>query len=135
MSQSKDEKDGTGDAESDQNGNGDHGGHARGAPIQVPTRVDEQGFPLGEVLDRLKRVIREECGGDLCVTIRVEARNVEGFTTCTFVRTEPSQGEFVPRRSTIVVVSGAEPCGDVAPSESSEAPVETATPADEESPE
>jgi hypothetical protein len=86
------------------------GGGAPGAPIQIPAKFDDEGRPLAEVTSEIQSGIRAQCGGELCVTLRTEHRDIAGFTSCQFVRTEPGQRTFVARGSIIVIVAGSELC-------------------------
>ncbi len=91
-------------------GGNEEGGGAPGAPIKVPARVMDQGRPLVDVLAEIETGIREQCGGKLCLEVEVEERDIDPFTKCDFVTTEPPQRSSVPRGSTVVVVAGAAPC-------------------------
>ncbi len=84
---------------------------AIGAPIRIPAEVMDQGRPLGEMQEIIEGGIREQCGGELCVRLRVEARD-DSFKSCEFVETVPRQGTEVARGSTVVIVSGTQPCTD-----------------------
>jgi hypothetical protein len=83
---------------------------AAGAPIQIPARFEDQGRPLDDVTAEINSRLREECGGDLCVTLLTEQQDVPGYTRCSFYETLPPQRSFVQRGSTVTIVSGAEPC-------------------------
>jgi hypothetical protein len=83
---------------------------AAGAPIKIPRFLEDEGRPLDEVRAELESAIRELCGGgELCLTLRLEPR-VTDLDSCTFVRTEPAQETEVPRGSTVVIVTGTQPC-------------------------
>ncbi len=86
------------------------GGGAAGAPIKIPARFDDQGRPLAEVSAEIESGVRDACGGDLCVTLRTVHRDVEGFTACQFIATEPPQRSFMKRGETLTIVSGSAPC-------------------------
>ncbi|MEV4888488.1 hypothetical protein AB0K48_03730 [Nonomuraea sp. NPDC055795] len=59
----------------------------------------------------IKDGIRRQCPRHtLCVKVKVEARDRPGFSTCRFVETEPKQGSKVRQGSTVVIVTGREPC-------------------------
>lgn len=88
------------------------GGGAAGAPIQIPARFDDQGRPLAEVTSEIEAGLRDACGGDVCVTLRTEQRDIEGFTSCTFIATVPPQRSFVRRGGTVTILSGSAPCED-----------------------
>lgn len=91
-------------------------GEAVGAPIKIPSAITDEGLPLADVRARIEEGIRADCGGGaLCVHVRVDARE-SGFNLCQFVRTEPGQGSYVDRGSTVVIVSGIEPCPSELPS-------------------
>ncbi len=83
---------------------------AIGAPIRVPTITMAPGAPLDDARDAIERRIREQCGGELCVELVVEQRDLHGVTACDFAGIEPEPGTWVQRGSTIVIVSGAQPC-------------------------
>ncbi|WP_162794919.1 hypothetical protein [Nonomuraea lactucae] len=86
-------------------------GEGYGAPIKIPRRTEDQGRPLSVMKALIESGIRDQCPGHrLCVRLRVEARDVPGFSTCTFVATDPRQGSEVRRGSTVVIVTGEEPC-------------------------
>jgi hypothetical protein len=85
-------------------------GQAIGAPIKIPSIITDQGRPLAEVRSEIESGIREQCGGELCVTLRDEARDGSAYTSCQFWETDPPQGTSVDRGTTVVVVSGTEPC-------------------------
>lgn len=93
---------------------GDADDEAPGAPIRIPSIQQDQGRPLDEVLAEIESAVRDQCGGELCIELRVE-RSDDGFTECQFVRTEPPQDTEVARGSTVVVVAGTQPCEDDAP--------------------
>jgi hypothetical protein len=90
----------------------DDGGGAAGAPIRIPARFQDQGRPLAEVTAEIETGLRDACGGDLCVTLRTEQRDVDGFTSCTFIATVPPQRSFVKRGGTVTILSGSAPCAD-----------------------
>jgi hypothetical protein len=104
---------------------GPGGGQAPGAPILIPARVNDQGRPLDEVTAEITGAVQEECGGTLCITLRTEHRDLEGFSECQFVATEPPQRTSVPRGSTVVIVAGTAPCG-TAPDSGTGGPTDTA---------
>ncbi|MPZ65543.1 MAG: hypothetical protein GEU83_08500 [Pseudonocardiaceae bacterium] len=83
---------------------------AVGSPIRVPAITAAQGQPLDEVLGRIKAHITDQCGGELCVTLRVEERDVSDFTSCQFVTTDPAPRTWVDQGTTVVIVAGAQPC-------------------------
>jgi hypothetical protein len=93
-------------------------GGAKGAPIQIPARIQDQGRPLAEVTAEIEAGVREQCGGTLCVDLRHEQRDQDPFTQCDFIQTEPQQRTLVARGSTVVIVSGAAPCESESPSPS-----------------
>jgi hypothetical protein len=105
--------------ESDEDGNGTNGGpgipgggsddEAPGAPIKIPSIVDDFGRPLNQVLAEIESGIRDQCDGELCVELRVEMSEPT-LDKCQFVGTEPPQGSFVERDTTVVVVAGTLPC-------------------------
>jgi hypothetical protein len=85
------------------------GGEALGAPINIPVITIAEGRPIDEVRAEIEQDIRKQCGGELCVTLRVEPRD-PNHTTCEFSTTDPAPGRPAPRRSTVVIVSGTQPC-------------------------
>jgi hypothetical protein len=96
------------------------GGGAVGAPIKIPSAVTDEGKPLGQMQALIERSIRDQCGGGtLCVNVRVERLESGSHTTCEFVRTEPAQGTNVGRGTTVVIVSGIEPCSPLLSSQPS----------------
>lgn len=101
------------------------GGGAIGAPIKIPAAAQDQGRPLEEMRKIIESGIREQCGGELCVTLRVEPRN-DSFNSCQFVGTDPPQGTEVARDSTVVIVVGTQPCVDPPGGEDGEEPLDDA---------
>jgi len=101
---------GGGDGGGDDNGGGGGGG-VPGAPIDIPSFQQDQGRPLADVLADIEETVRDQCGGELCIEIRVEMTD-DGFTECTFVATDPPQGSQVERGGTLLVIAGTEPCED-----------------------
>jgi hypothetical protein len=101
------------------------GAEAVGAPIKIPSFLDDEGRPLNEVKAELEAALKDECGGELCVTLRVEFSDAN-HTRCEFARTEPAQDTEVPRKSTVVIVAGSQLCtppsSDDPPPSSSEVP-------------
>ena len=85
------------------------GGEAPGAPISIPSIVQDQGRPLDEVLPEMETRVRDQCGGQLCLEFQVVQRE-PSFTQCTFVATEPPQDTEVARGRTVIVVVGTQPC-------------------------
>ncbi|MFI6909494.1 hypothetical protein ACIBKY_50095 [Nonomuraea sp. NPDC050394] len=74
----------------------------------------------------IKDGIRRQCPRrNLCVKVRFEARDRGSLTACQFAETEPKQGSMVRQGSTVVIVTGKEPCSTPAtpgPGDSSPAP-------------
>lgn len=97
-------------------GPGAAGSHAPAAPIKIPAKTLDQGRPLSDLQAKIEAGIRDQCGGDLCVTLRVEYRDPD-FTRCAFVKTVPGQGSRVERGSIVVIVAGTNPCSDVSSAE------------------
>lgn len=85
---------------------------AIGAPIRVPTIAFAGQASPGEVREVIERRIREQCGGELCVQVVVEQRDLAGVTACDFAGIEPEPGTWVERGTTIVIVSGTDPCDE-----------------------
>ncbi|WP_249998351.1 hypothetical protein [Actinoplanes sp. M2I2] len=86
------------------------GKHAPGAPIRIPAKVTDQGAPLDGILGVIRAGIREQCGGKLCLTVKVRYTQ-DGLARCDFWETIPPQRSTVPRGSTVIVVAGRDPCG------------------------
>jgi len=101
------------------------GGGAIGAPIRIPAATEDQGRPLGEMQEIIESGIRKQCGGELCVTLRVEPRN-DSLKSCKFDRTDPPQGTEVDRETIVVIVSGTQPCTDGPGGEGGEEPPDDA---------
>lgn len=87
----------------------DKDGKAPGAPIKISTRDLDQGQPLDGMQAFLESEIRRQCGGELCVKVKVVHKD-DGFQTCQFVTTEPAQGKTVKRGKTVTIVAGTKPC-------------------------
>jgi hypothetical protein len=83
---------------------------AKGAPIRIPSFLDDQGRPLAEVRSELVSDITRQCGGVLCLNLRDEAREGSGYDSCSFWKTDPDQDSTVRRGTTVVIVSGTGPC-------------------------
>jgi hypothetical protein len=82
---------------------------AAGAPIRIPARVNDEGRDLDVVLSEMRRDIKRQCGGDLCITLRVQYSEPDR-KRCSFQRTEPPQRTMVPRGSTVAVIAGTDSC-------------------------
>jgi hypothetical protein len=90
----------------------DGGGGAVGAPINIPSIVQDQGRPLVEVQSEIEKSVREQCGdGELCVELQL-VETEPNFDACQFVRTEPPQGTTVERGSTVLIVAGTQDCDE-----------------------
>jgi hypothetical protein len=77
-------------------------------PIQVFVRAS-----LDEVRPEIERKVTDACGGEMCLVLRVEMRDVpgfEGFQECEFIDTDPPAGSQVERGGTLIIVMGTEPC-------------------------
>ncbi|MFD9941121.1 hypothetical protein ACFWYW_49960 [Nonomuraea sp. NPDC059023] len=84
---------------------------AYGAPIEIPAKTEDSGRPLDHMMKVIKDGIRRQCPRhELCVKVRVEARDRGSLSTCQFDETEPKQGSKVRQGSTVVIVTGKEPC-------------------------
>lgn len=89
---------------------GDGGdGEAPGAPIEIPSFQQDQGRPIDEVLAEMEGTVREQCGGELCIELRVEMSD-DSFGACQFAGTVPPEGSQVERGGTVVVIAGTQPC-------------------------
>lgn len=84
---------------------------APGAPIRIPARVEDNGRDLDEVLGEMRTGIRDQCGGTLCITLKVRYPE-SGDARCEllFDRTEPPQRSMVPRGSTVAVIAARQEC-------------------------
>jgi hypothetical protein len=104
------------------NGGEDH--EAPGAPIMIPARIEDEGAPLESMRGFIESEIRKQCpGGRLCLRVRVEPR-IPDRTLCTFMFTEPRQRSHVKQWTTVVIVTGVDPCVDEPrPGESEDPPV------------
>jgi hypothetical protein len=123
--------DGSADAKGAPVGNGSNGGHggndgskARGAPIKIPAIVFTQGAPIDAATnlmiigepDNDPKVIglAEECGGQLCVTLRNKPGTGEladNYTACDFLgETDPPMDSVVHAGDTIWLLTGTKPC-------------------------
>jgi hypothetical protein len=84
---------------------------AIGAPLQIPGRSQDQGKPLDEMQALITNALLQQCDGqEPCVTIvvRKETSDIAG-DKCVFDRTEPQQGSFVKRGSTVTIVAQCPP--------------------------
>ncbi|MFI6595909.1 hypothetical protein ACIBHX_06655 [Nonomuraea sp. NPDC050536] len=108
-------------------GKGD--GHGYGAPIMIPAKQTDQGQPLDDIRETIESGIRDQCPGHkLCVKLRVQAEDIPPFTRCTFVSTRPPQETTVKRGSTVVIVTGSEPCAPPSPDDAQPQPDSTPAP-------
>jgi hypothetical protein len=87
----------------------------------LPDIVQAQGQPIDSVKPRFEGLVRDRCGGKLCVKVRVEPRDVGNpdVTRCQFWELDPPAGTKVERDSSVVLVVGTAPC--VAPTPTVEA--------------
>ncbi|MFI6538815.1 hypothetical protein ACIBHY_40620 [Nonomuraea sp. NPDC050547] len=84
---------------------------AYGAPIEIPAKADDSGKTLDYMMKVIKDGIRRQCPRhNLCVKVRVEARDRGSLSACRFDQTEPKQGSKVRQGSTVVIITGREPC-------------------------
>lgn len=97
-------------------GGGGGNGGGQGAPINIPSIVQDQGRPLETVHAEIEASVREQCGGELCIDLQVVEQD-PGFEVCQFVRTDPAQGSSVERGATVLIVAGTEACEDPAPTD------------------
>lgn len=93
------------------NGGGGGNGGGQGAPINIPSIVQDQGRPLSEVHAEIEASVREQCGGELCIDLQVVEED-PNFGVCQFVRTDPAQGSSVERGASVLIVAGTQPCDD-----------------------
>lgn len=96
-------------------GNGGNGG-GQGAPINIPSIVQDQGRPLSEVQSEIEASVREQCGGELCIELRVVEAD-PNFGVCQFVRTDPVQGTSVDPGETVLILAGTQSCDDPDPTD------------------
>jgi hypothetical protein len=97
-------------------GDGD-GDVAPGSPLDIPEITQAQGQPVERIRSVLEADLAEQCGGELCVEVRVEPGDNDTLTLCQFDTTEPPPGEQVERDGTVVLVTGISPCETTSPSE------------------
>ncbi|MFI6294792.1 hypothetical protein ACIBEJ_24600 [Nonomuraea sp. NPDC050790] len=84
---------------------------AYGAPIEVPAKGEDEGRPLNTMLRRIKAEIRRQCPRhDLCVKLRIEAHDRPGRSVCQYLWSDPPPKSKVRQGSTIVIITGREPC-------------------------
>jgi hypothetical protein len=88
------------------------GGGAKGAPIKLPSRVQDSGATLSEEIPAIRRDIVDACGGSVCVRWRIRYRHIDGRTRCLFDHIEPQGEPMVERGSTFTIVAGAADCED-----------------------
>ncbi|NGN94870.1 hypothetical protein G5C66_19275 [Nocardioides sp. KC13] len=78
--------------------------------------MQDQGRPLNEVHAEIEASVREQCGGELCIDIRVVEAD-PNFGVCQFVRTDPEQGSSVERGASVLILAGTQPCDDPSPTD------------------
>jgi len=94
-------------------GEGERTGGARGAPLEMPT-FSQHGAELGDegdggALDSIKaQIAAEACGGELCVTVKVEPEGAD-LDTCRFSRTRPPEGGTMHRDDTVYLICTPQP--------------------------
>jgi hypothetical protein len=82
-----------------------------GGPIRLPLGgVHHNEMTLADATALVKGAVMKQCGGKACVTVRIEY-TAPLADRCGFVGTEPALGSEVPRGSTVVIISGTQPCG------------------------
>ena len=108
-----------------------NGAEAVGAPINIPSIVQDQGRPLAQVEAEITESVLEQCGGELCITLTVQESDPD-FQTCQFVRTEPPQDTDVERGSTVVIVAGTQACEDEQPAAEGDSASDATSPTPEE---
>lgn len=99
--------DGGGGAPTD---NGD--GEARGAPIDIPAIVIAENQPLDAVRAQLEALLRDACGGEVCLTIEVAETDADHETCQYSGETDPPAGTVVESGSTVTLIMGSLPCTD-----------------------
>jgi hypothetical protein len=111
-------------------GGGDDGGPAPGSPLHMPARTRDYGQDLDEKLAYIEGKLTEECGGRLCVKVKVEYSH-EG-ERCKYYDSRPApESTFRYRKNmTITIIAGTEPCDEASESADPEASPE---PSDEAS--
>lgn len=90
--------------------NRDDGNGAPPSRMRIPEVTQSQGQPVAEVREELERLIRERCGGDLCLKLRVKVGDNDILSTCEFDRTDPPANTRVKRESVVVLLTGTLPC-------------------------
>lgn len=90
-------------------GGGGGGGGAPGAPLKIP-HIGLYGLYIDAPRRMIEEDLRRQCGGELCVTVRVEQR-VPGHEICEYQGTDPPIGSEIARGSTVVILTGQDsPC-------------------------
>lgn len=107
------------------NGGGADGGGdgAAGAPVNrddreeaptsrldIPNITNAQGQDLDVVREELEAQLRKNCGGELCVRLRVERGSNDLLSVCEFDTTDPPPQTRVRGGSTVVILTGTQPC-------------------------
>jgi hypothetical protein len=92
-------------------------------------RFTQVNLPIEEAKADLEKIIRNACGGALCVKLRTEARD-DSAESCRYVRAEPdlNDGAVVDRETTIVLVTGTLPCQPDSSPQDSPQPGDSGTP-------
>lgn len=98
--------------------------------------IVQRGLPVKQVREEVvEPEIRKRCGGDLCVKITEQPRDLpemrEGLTRCEFWATDPSANAEVKRGETIVLVVGPNPCEQETPATAEPNPAPAPSPGGE----
>jgi hypothetical protein len=87
-------------------------GNVPTAPISIPSTNAWQQDPIDVVRQRLERLIRDQCGGQLCVNIVVRQGDDDSYDQCQFASTIPDTSEPIVLKpgSTLTLLTGMWPC-------------------------
>ncbi|MEV4756255.1 PASTA domain-containing protein [Micromonospora sp. NPDC049559] len=97
---------------------------ARNSPLDIPRITQSQGQPVTEVRKRLEADLRKQCGGTLCVRVRVRQGDNDILSTCQFDDTDPAPGSRVERGGTVTILTGTLPCATATTGDDSAASTE-----------
>jgi hypothetical protein len=108
------------------NGPPGNGAGAPGAPIKMPAFTQVY---IDSAKADLETIIKDACGGSMCVHLRVEAR-VNGAESCRYLGSVPdlTRGAVVEREKTIILLTGTLPCHSESSPGDSPQPGDTVTP-------
>lgn len=104
-------------------------GPVPGSPMRMPARTIDEGVDLEPKLAEIKRELRQQCGGSMCVNVVVEY-SYPDRTQCQYMDSVPAPESTFPYRPDmeIRIIAGRDPCTEP----SSESP--SSSPSDEEPP-